>query len=36
MELTEIQFEGIAPRLPVQGGNVSVSNRKVLNAILIQ
>ena len=34
MELTEAQYERIAPRLPVQRGNVSLSNRQVLNAIL--
>ena len=34
MELTEAQYERIAPHLPVQRGNVSLSNRQVLNAIL--
>ena len=34
MELTHSQYERIAPHLPVQRGNVSVSNRQVLNAIL--
>ena len=34
MELTEEQFERIARCLPVQRGNVSISNRDVLNAIL--
>ena len=34
MELTHSQYEGIALHLPVQRGNVSVSNRQVLNAIL--
>ena len=34
MELTQSQYERIAPHLPVQRGNVSVSNRQVLNAIL--
>ena len=34
MELTQAQYERIAPRLPVQRGNVSLSNRQVLNAIL--
>ncbi len=34
MEITEAQYERIAPHLPVQRGNVSVSNRQVLNAIL--
>ena len=34
MELTEAQYEQIAPLLPVQRGNVRVSNLKVLNAIL--
>ena len=34
MELTEAQYERIAPHLPVQRGNVRVSNRQVLNAIL--
>ena len=34
MELTQAQYDRIAPHLPVQRGNVSVSNRQVLNAIL--
>ena len=34
MELTEEQYEMIAPYLPVQRGNVSITNLQVLNAIL--
>ena len=34
MELKQAQYERIAPHLPVQRGNVSLSNRQVLNAIL--
>ena len=34
MELTHSQYERIAPHLPVQRGNVRISNRQVLNAIL--
>ena len=34
MELTQAQYERIAPYLPLQRGNVRVSNRQVLNAIL--
>ena len=34
MELTEDQYERIAPFMPVQRGNVRVSNLQVLNAIL--
>jgi transposase len=34
MEITEAQFERIAASLPIQRGNISVSNRDVLNAIL--
>ena len=34
MELTQAQYERIAPHLPVQRGNVSLSNQQVLNAIL--
>ena len=34
MEITDAQFEQIAPYLPIQRGNVSVSNLQVLNAIL--
>jgi transposase len=34
MELTEAQYEQIAECLPVQRGNVSLTNRSVLNAIL--
>ncbi len=34
MELTEAQYERLAPHLPVQRGNVSLSNLQVLNAIL--
>lgn len=34
MEITQAQYERIAPYLPVQRGNVEVSNLQVLNAIL--
>ena len=34
MELTQAQYDRIAPYLPVQRGNVSLSNQQVLNAIL--
>ena len=34
MELTQAQYERIAPHLPVQRGNVKISNHQVLNAIL--
>ncbi len=34
MEITQAQYERIAPSLPVQRGNVSLSNLQVLNAIL--
>lgn len=34
MEITEAQYERIAPSLPVQRGNVKVSNLQALNAIL--
>ena len=34
MEMTEAQYQRIAPILPVQRGNVSLSNLQVLNAIL--
>ncbi len=34
MELTEAQYERIAPVLPVQRGTVRLSNLQVLNAIL--
>ena len=34
MEITQAQYERIAPVLPVQRGNVKVSNLQVLNAIL--
>ena len=34
MELTEAQYARIAPHLPVQRGNVRLSNLQVLNAIL--
>ena len=34
MEITEVQYARIAPYLPVQRGNVSLSNLQVLNAIL--
>ena len=34
MELTQAQYERIAPHLPVQRGNVTHSNLQVLNAIL--
>ena len=34
MEISEAQLERIAPYLPVQRGNVSLSNLQMLNAIL--
>ena len=34
MEITEAQYTRIAPHLPVQRGNVRLSNLQVLNAIL--
>ena len=34
MELTQAQYERLAPLLPVQRGNVTHSNIQVLNAIL--
>jgi len=34
MELTQAQYRKIEPVLPVQRGNVSISNLNVLNAIL--
>jgi transposase len=34
MELTEAQYERIKSALPVQRGNVSLSNLQVLNAML--
>ena len=34
MELTQAQYERVAPHLPVQRGNVTHSNQQVLNAIL--
>ena len=34
MELTQVQYERIGSLLPVQRGNVSISNLQVLNAIL--
>ena len=34
MEITESQFERIAPYLPRQRGNVSISNHQLVNAIL--
>ena len=34
MEITEAQYQRIAPVLPVQRGNVSLPNLQVLNAIL--
>ena len=34
MEITESQYALIAPSLPVQRGNVRLTNRDVLNAIL--
>ena len=34
MELTEAQYERIAPYLPVQRGNVRVSNLQMLDVIL--
>ena len=34
MEITPAQYERIAPVLPVQRGNVKLSNLQVINAIL--
>ena len=34
MELTKEQYEKIAPYLPVQRGNVRISNLQMLNALL--
>ena len=34
MELTDAHYERLAPLLPVQRGNVRVSNLRVLNARL--
>ena len=34
MELTKEQYEKIAPYLPVQRGNVQISNLQMLNALL--
>ena len=34
MEITEAQYERIAPVFPVQRGNVRLSNLQVLNAML--
>src|SRR5271170_1213132 len=34
MEITETQYERIKDALPVQRGNVSLSNLQVLNAVL--
>ena len=34
MEITQTQYERIAPVFPVQRGNVNLSNLQVLNAIL--
>ena len=34
MELRQAQYERIAPHLPVQWGNVSLSNHQILNTIL--
>ena len=34
MEITEEQYQRIAPCLPVQRGNVSISNLQMINAIL--
>ena len=34
MEITEEQYQRIAPNFPVQLGNVSIPNLQVLNAIL--
>ena len=34
MELTEAQYERIKDALPVQRGNVSLSNLQALNALL--
>ena len=34
MELTDLQYERIKDALPVQRGNVSLTNLQVLNAVL--
>lgn len=34
MGLSRVPYEEIAPLLPVQGGNVKLSNLQVLNALL--
>jgi transposase len=34
MELSPVQYEIVAPHLPVQRGNVSLDNRTFLNAVL--
>lgn len=34
MEITQVQYNQIAPYMPRQRGNVSLSNLQVLNAIL--
>ncbi len=34
VELTQAQYQNIAPLLPKQRGNVSISNLTVLNAIV--
>lgn len=34
MEITELQYERIKDALPVQRGDVSLSNLQVLNAVL--
>ena len=34
MEITQEQYDKIAPFLPVQRGNVGISNLQVLNAVL--
>ena len=36
MEITEAQYERIVPYVPVQRGNVGLSNLRVLNAILYE
>ena len=36
MEITEAQYERIKDALPVQRGNVRLSNLQVLNAVLIR
>lgn len=34
MEITEAQYEKIAPCLPIQRGNVRIPNRQLINALL--